>query len=178
MATKESVQKKIGRVRPPRVHITYDVETGGAIEKRDIPFVVGVLADLSGMPSKPLPKLKDRKFTEIDRDNFDQVMAKQEPRIAFKVDNKLTDEGGKMGVELKFAKMADFQPDNVARQVAPLNHLLELRTKLSNLRSSLLGNDKLEELLQQAVTDTESVRRGSGKPEGSDASGKEPKQEG
>src|SRR5690348_17122703 len=167
MATKESVQKKIGRVRPPRVHITYDVETGGAIEKRDIPFVVGVLADLSGQPSKPLPKLKDRKFTEIDRDNFDQVMAKQEPRIAFKVDNKLTAEGGKMGVELKFGKMADFQPDNVARQVAPLNQLLELRTKLSNLRSSLFGNDKLEELLQQAVTETESVRRGSGKPEGS-----------
>jgi len=163
-------------VRPPRVHITYDVETGGAIEKREIPFVVGVLADLSGQPSKPLPKLKDRKFTEIDRDNFDQVMAKQEPRLAFKVDNKLTEEGGKMGVELKFSKLADFQPDNVARQVAPLNQLLELRTKLSNLRSSLYGNDKLEALLQQAITETESVRGGSDKPAG-DASGKEPKQE-
>ena len=178
MATKESVQKKLGRVRPPRVHITYDVETGGAIEKREIPFVVGVLADLSGQPSKPLPKLKDRKFTEIDRDNFDQVMAKQEPRLAFKVDNKLTEEGGKMGVELKFQKLGDFQPDNVARQVAPLNQLLELRTKLSNLRSSLYGNDKLEALLQQAITETETVRRGSDKPAGPDASGKEPKQEG
>ena len=178
MATKESVQKKIGRIRPPRVHITYDVETGGAIEKREIPFVVGVLADLSGQPSKPLPKLKDRKFTEIDRDNFDQVMAKQEPRLAFKVDNKLTEAGGKMGVELKFSKLGDFQPDNVARQVGPLNQLLELRTKLSNLRSSLYGNDKLEELLQKAITETESVRRGSDQPAAPDASGKEPKQEG
>ena len=177
MATKESIQKKVGRVRPPRVHITYDVETGGAIEKREIPFVVGVLADLSGQPSKPLPRLKDRKFTEIDRDNFDQVMAKQEPRLAFKVDNKLTAEGGKMGVELKFTKLGDFQPDEVARQVAPLNQLLELRTKLSNLRSSLYGNDKLEALLQQAITETESVRRGSEKPAGADG-GKEPKQEG
>ena len=174
MATKESVQKKIGRIRPPRVHITYDVETGGAIEKREIPFVVGVLADLSGQPSKPLPKLRDRKFTEIDRDNFDQVMAKQEPRLAFKVDNKLTAEGGKMGVELKFSKLGDFQPDEVARQVAPLNQLLELRTKLSNLRSSLYGNDKLEALLQQAITETETVRGGSEKPAGSDG-GKEPK---
>jgi type VI secretion system protein ImpB len=156
MATKESVQKKLGRVRPPRVHITYDVETGGAIEKREIPFVVGVLADLSGQPSKPLPRLKDRKFTEIDRDNFDQVMAKQEPRLAFKVDNKLTEEGGKMGVELKFSKLGDFQPDAVARQVEPLNKLLELRTKLSNLRSSLYGNDKLEALIQEAVADSKS----------------------
>src|SRR5262250_2950075 len=175
MATKESVQKKLGRVRPPRVHITYDVETGGAIEKREIPFVVGVLADLSGQPTKPLPKLKDRKFTEIDRDNFDQVMAKQEPRLTFKVDNKLTEQGGRMGLELKFSKLGDFQPDSVARQVAPLNQLLELRTKLTNLRSSLYGNDKLEALLQDAITKTEVVRRGE--KSGPDA-GKEPKQEG
>src|SRR5262250_2252638 len=176
MATKESVQKKLGRVRPPRVHITYDVETGGAIEKREIPFVVGVLADLSGQPTKPLPKLKDRKFTEIDRDNFDQVMAKQEPRLTFKVDNKLTEQGGRMGLELKFSKLGDFQPDNVARQVAPLNQLLELRTKLTNLRSSLYGNDKLEELLQQAITETEAVRHSSNTPAGTEASGEEPKQ--
>src|SRR5437764_1409345 len=140
MATKESQQKKLGRIRPPRVHITYDVETGGAIEKRDIPFVVGVLADLSGMPTKPLPKLKDRKFTEIDRDNFDQVMAKQEPRLAFKVDNKLTGSDDRLGVELRFKQMADFEPQNVAKQVDPLRQLLELREKLSNLRSSLYGN--------------------------------------
>ncbi len=159
MATKESLQKKLGRVRPPRVHITYDVHTGGAIEKREIPFVIGVLADLSGMPQQPLPKLKDRKFTEIDRDNFDQVMAKQEPRLAFKVPNKLKDDDSKLGMELKFRNLRDFEPENVARQVQPLNELLELRAKLSNLRSSLYGNDKLEELLQEAVARTESLRQ-------------------
>src|SRR5579864_5973723 len=137
MAKKESLQKQLSRIRPPRVHITYDVETGGAIEKREIPFVVGVMADLSGQPDKPLPKLKDRKFIEIDRDNFDQVMAKQEPRLAFKVDNKLTSDNSRLGVELRFKKMADFEPQNVVRQVAPLNEILELRTKLANLRSSL-----------------------------------------
>src|SRR5262249_50890029 len=114
----------------------------------------------------------DRKFTEIDRDNFDQIMAKQEPRLAFKVDNKLTEEGGKMGVELKFEKLSDFEPDQVARRVEPLNQLLELRTKLSNLRSSLYGNDKLESLLNDAIKETESGRKTKpGEP------GKEPKQE-
>ena len=162
MATKQSITKKLGRVRPPRVHITYDVETGGAIEKREIPFVVGVMADLSAQSDKPATKLKDRKFTEIDRDNFDQVMAKQEPRLAFKVDNTLTPAGGKLGVELRFKKLSDFEPQNVARQVQPLNHLLELRTKLANLRSSLYGNDKLEELLQDAIVKTESLRKESG----------------
>ncbi len=161
MATKASITKKLGRVRPPRVHITYDVETGGAIEKKDIPFVVGVLADLSAQPDKPLPKLKDRKFTEIDRDNFDQVMSKATPRLAFKVDNNLSAEGGKMGVELRFNKMADFEPQNVAKQVEPLNQLLELRTKLANLRSSLYGNDRLEELLQEAISKTEAVKKES-----------------
>ena len=161
MAMKASIQKKLGRVRPPRVHITYDVETGGAIEKKEIPFVVGILADLSAQLAKPLPNLKERKFIEIDRDNFDQVMARQEPRLAFKVDNKLTSEGGRMGVELKFKQLADFEPQNVARQVEPLHRLLDLRTKLANLRSSISGNDKLEELLQKAIAETEAIRRQS-----------------
>src|SRR5947209_8241087 len=98
MATEESTQKKLGRIRPPRVHITYDVETGGAIEKRELPFVVGIFADLSGVPDKPLPKLKDRKFIDIDRDNVDQVLAKQTPRLVFKVDNKLKNDDSKLGV--------------------------------------------------------------------------------
>jgi type VI secretion system protein ImpB len=152
----------LGRVRPPRVHITYDVETGGAIEKREIPFVVGVMADLSAQSDRPFVKLKDRRFTEIDRDNIDQVMAKQEPRLAFQVDNTLSPAGGKLGVELRFKKLTDFEPQNVARQVKPLNQLLELRTKLANLRSSLYGNDKLEELLQDAVAKTEALRKESG----------------
>ena len=155
---KDSITKKLGRVRPPRVHITYEVDTGGALEKREIPFVVGVMADLSGQPAEPLPKLNDRKFIEIDRDNFDQVLAKQQPRLAFKVDNKLASDNSRLGVELKFKALADFEPQNVVRQVEPLNKLLELRTKLSNLRNSLYGNDKLEELLQQAIAQTEAQR--------------------
>jgi type VI secretion system protein ImpB len=158
MASRESTQKKLGRIRPPRVHITYDVETGGAIEKRELPFVVGVLADLSGQPDKPLPRFKDRKFIDIDRDNVDQVMAKQDPRLAFKVDNKLKNDGTNLGVELRFKKMADFEPENVVKQVEPLKELLELRQKLSNLRSSLYGNDKLEALLQDAIRNTESLQ--------------------
>src|ERR1017187_1729723 len=161
MAMKKSITAKLGRIRPPRVHITYDVETGGAIEKREIPFVVGVMADLSAQPAEPLSNLKDRKFTEIDRDNFDQVMAKQAPRLAFKVDNTLSPDGGKLGVELRFKKLTDFEPQNVARQVKPLNQLLELRKKLANLSDSLYGNEKLDEVLRDAVVKMEALRKKS-----------------
>lgn len=156
---KESTQKKIGRVRPPKVHITYDVETGGAIEKREIPFVAGVFADLSGNPEKPLAPLKDRKFVDIDRDNVDTVMQKMEPRLTFKVDNRLSEDDTKLGVELKFRSLADFEPQNVAKQVEPLRKLLELRASLANLRSSLYGNDKLDELLQEIVSNTEALKK-------------------
>jgi type VI secretion system protein ImpB len=172
---KESLQKKIGRVRPPRVQITYDVETGGAIEKKELPFVVGVLADLSGQPDKPLPAIKDRKFVEIDRDNFDKVLAKMTPRLTFKVDNKLSDDDTKIGVELKFASMEDFEPQNVVEQVEPLRKLIELRRKLSNLRSSLYGNDKLEKMLQQILSDDQELnklRTEVGLPEPDGGSGK------
>jgi type VI secretion system protein ImpB len=148
---KESIQKKIGRVRPPRVHITYDVETGGAIEKKELPFVVGVLADLSGSPDKPLAKVKDRNFVEVDRDNFDQVLARSSPRLVFKVDNKLSDDDTRLALELRFKSLEDFEPQKVAMQVEPLRKLLELRNKLSNIRSSLYGNDKLESSLQELV---------------------------
>jgi type VI secretion system protein ImpB len=156
---KESLQKKIGRVRPPRVQITYDVETGGAIEKKELPFVVGVLADLSGQPDKPLLTIKDRKFVEIDRDNFDKVLAKAEPRLAFKVDNKLSNDDTKIGVELRFSNMEDFEPQNVAGKVEPLRKLIELRRKLSNLRSSLYGNDKLDKMLQQILNDDQDLNK-------------------
>lgn len=171
----ESLQKKLSRVRPPRVHITYDVETGGAIEKRELPFVVGVLADLSGQPEKaPLP-MQDasRKFVDIDRDNFDQVMAKMEPRLAFKVDNVLTDDDTKLGVELKFRSLDDFSPPQVAEQIPALRRLLEARRALANLRSSLIGNDKLEKLLNEVLTDTEKLQRISAE-EGLRSSGSEP----
>ena len=156
---KESLQKKIGRVRPPRVQITYDVETGGAIEKKELPFVVGVLADLSGQPDKPLLMVKDRKFIEIDRDNFDKVMAKMEPRLAYKVDNRLSNDDTKLGVELRFSSMEDFEPQNVAEQVEPLRKLIELRRKLANLRSSLYGNDKLDKMLQQILNDADELNK-------------------
>jgi type VI secretion system protein ImpB len=156
---KESQQKKLGRVRPPRVHITYDVQVGDAIEKRDIPFVVGVLADLSGVPDKPLPPIAKRKFVNIDRDNVNDVMKKIGPRLAFKVPNRLNEDDTKLNVELRFESMDDFQPARVAQQVTPLRKLLELRNSLANLRSSLIGNEKLENLLQEVVQNQDMLRQ-------------------
>lgn len=156
---KESLQKKVGRVRPPRVHITYDVQVGDAIEKRDLPFVAGVLADLSGMPDKALPPIAKRKFVDIDRDNFNDVMKKIGPRLAFKVQNRLSEDDTKLNVELRFESMDDFEPANIARQVTPLRKLLELRSSLSNLRSSLIGNEKLDNLLQEMVQNEELLRQ-------------------
>ena len=150
---KESLQKDIGRVRKPRVHITYDVETGGAIQKKELPFVAGVLADLSGDPAVPLKPVKDRAFVQIDRDNFDQVLAKMAPRLVLRVNNKLTDDDTKIPIELKFESMEDFEPQKLAEKVEPLRQLIELRKKLSNLRSSLDGNDKLDKLLQTIIND-------------------------
>src|ERR1700747_1631034 len=135
---KESLQKKVGRVRAPRVHITYDVEIGNAIEKRDLPFVVGVLADLSGMPEKPLPAISKRKFVSIDRDNVNDVMKNTGPRLACKVQNRLSEDDTKLNVELRFESMDDFQPARVAEQITPLRKLLELRNSLANLARSLI----------------------------------------
>jgi type VI secretion system protein ImpB len=159
MAKKESMQHKIDRVRAPRVQITYDVEIGDAIEMKEIPFVVGVLADLSGKPDEPLPKLKDRKFVEIDRDNFDSVLAAMKPRVAFRVDNKLTGDETKMAVELRFKSLDDFHPEQVARQVDPLRKLVEARSRLSDLLNKLDGNDKLDDLLQQVIASTDSLKK-------------------
>jgi len=159
MPGSESLAKKLTRVRPPRVHLTYDVEIGGAIEKREIPFVVGVMADLSGQPEAPLPPLKERKFVNIDKDTFDDVMAKVNPRLAFKVANRLTEDDNNLGVELRFSSMADFEPAAVARQVPALRKLLEARNALHNLRSSLIGNDKLESILQDIIKDNDALQR-------------------
>jgi type VI secretion system protein ImpB len=155
----ESIQHKLDRVRAPRVHITYDVEIGDAIEMKEIPFVVGVLADLSGKPEQPLPKMKDRKFIEIDRDNFDKVLEGMKPRLAFRVDNKLTQDDTKMAAELRFRSLEDFHPERVADQVPPLRKLVETRRRLSDLLSKLDGNDKLEELLQDVLASTEKVEQ-------------------
>ena len=151
----ESVHRKLERVRPPRVHITSDVETGDAIQMKELPFVMGVLADFSGQPVDPLPRLRDRKFVEVTPDNFDDVLKRMAPHLTFKVQNKLTDapDAGKLGVELKFDSLDDFSPDRIAQQVEPLKKLLELRQQLADLRGSLQGNDKLEEILQNTLTD-------------------------
>ncbi|GAB1429585.1 type VI secretion system contractile sheath small subunit [Ignavibacteria bacterium] len=153
----DSTQHKLDRVRPPRVHITYDVETGGASQKKELPFVVGILADLSGKPSQPLPKLKERKFTEIDRDNFNDVLDSVNPRLALRVDNKLQNDGTQVNVELNFNHMDDFNPANIARQVEPLRKLMDARKKLTDLLAKLDGNDKLEELLQTVISNTEQL---------------------
>jgi len=153
MPKKESIQHKLDRVRPPRVHITYDVEVGGAIENKELPFVLGVLGDFSGMPDEALPRVRDRKLIEIDRDNFDQVLAAMKPRLAYRVDNKLTNDGSKMGVELRFKSMDDFHPDNVVQQVEPLRKLVNARQRLSDLLSKMDGNDKLEAILNEIASD-------------------------
>jgi len=159
MPGSESLQKVLSRVRAPRVHITYDVETNGATEKRDIPFVVGVMADLSGQPDGPLPALKDRKFVSIDKDTFDQVLGKIHPRLAFKVDNRLNEDDSRLGVELRFKSMADFEPAAVAMQVPALRKLMEARNALQNLRSSMIGNDKLESILRDIIQNHEALQR-------------------
>lgn len=159
MPKTESLQHKLDRVRAPRVHITYDVEIGDAIEMKEIPFVVGVLSDLSGKPDEPLPKVKDRKFVEIDRDNFDKVLEGMKPRLAFRVDNKLTGDDSKMAVELRFKSIDDFHPERVVDQISPLRKLVETRHRLSDLLNRLDGNDKLDELLQNVVVSTESLQQ-------------------
>ena len=158
---RESTQHKLDRVRSPRVHITYDVETGGAIELKELPFVVGVLGDFTGQPTEPLPKLKERKFVEVNPDNFDSVLEGMKPHLNFAVENKLSDEpdAPNLKVDLNFKTMDDFEPENVARQIKPLKELLDLRTRLSDLRGSLQGNDKLEELLLDAVGNTEKLNK-------------------
>jgi type VI secretion system protein ImpB len=142
-------------VRPPRIQITYDVEIGGAIELKELPFVVGVLGDFVGKPEEPLPALKNRKFVEVDPDNFNQVLAGMSPRLAYTTDNKLQDDGSKMGVELKFKNIEDFEPDNIVQQIEPLRKLVEARKKLSDLRSKMDGNEKLETMLEDIISNAD-----------------------
>jgi type VI secretion system protein ImpB len=157
----ESVNRKLERVRAPRVHIKYDVETGGAIEMKELPFVMGVLGDFTGQPAEPLAKLKERKFVEVTPDNFDDVLKSMKPHLQFKVDNVLSEEpdAGKIGVDLKFESMDDFSPERVAQQVEPLRKLMELRQSLADLRGSLQGNDKLDEILQSTLSDEERMKK-------------------
>jgi len=137
------------------VQITYDVEIGDAIELKELPFVLGVLGDFTGQPEEPLARLKDRKFVEVNPDNFDQVLESMKPHLAFSVENKLSEDpnAGNLKIDLHFKNLDDFAPENVARQVRPLRELLELRSRMKDLQGSLQGNDKLDELLRTSVTD-------------------------
>jgi len=159
MPTKESLQHKIDRVRPPRVQITYDVEVGGAIELKELPFVVGIMGDFVGKSEEQLPAFKNRKFVEIDPDNFDQVLTGMAPRLAYTTDNKMQDDGSKMGVELKFKSIEDFEPDRVVQQVEPLRKLVEAREKLSDLRSKMDGNEKLESMLEDIISSSDKQKQ-------------------
>ncbi len=158
---RESVQKKLQRVRPPRVQVTYDVEVGDAIQLKELPFVLGVLGDFTGMPAEQMARLKDRRFVEVTGDNFDSVLESMKPHVAFSVDNKLSEDSdaAQLKVDLHFKSLEDFEPEQVARQVKPLRELLELRSKLNDLRGNLQTNEKLDELLVDAVSNTEKLNK-------------------
>jgi type VI secretion system protein ImpB len=155
----ESVQKKLGRVRPPRVQITYDVETGGAIEKKELPLVVGIMADLAGKPDGAVVPVKNRKFVEIDRDNFNDVCAAIAPRAVLQVTNRLQDDDSKMNVELRFKKIDDFRPESIVQQIEPLKKLFEARQRLNDLIGKLDGNDDLDALLQDIAKNTDEAKK-------------------
>lgn len=154
----ESLQHWLSRNRPPRVQITYDVQIGEAIEKRELPLVVGLLADLSGMPATPLPKVKERRFVEIDRDNFNEIMANLGPRLDLSVPDTMKGEGG-IKAELNFKNIDDFGPEQLVRQVPRLARLLEARQQLRDLLGKLDGNDELDQLLESIVQNTEDLQK-------------------
>jgi type VI secretion system protein ImpB len=155
----ESIQKKLTRVRKPRVHITYDVETEGAVETKDLPFVVGVVGDFSGHPTKELQPLEERKFVEIDRDNFNDVMKRMTPGLNMRVENTIANDGSEMAVQLKFQSLADFEPANVVRQVEPLRKLLETRDKLRDLLTKIDRSTDLENILEQVLKNTDDLKK-------------------
>jgi type VI secretion system protein ImpB len=170
---RESIQKKLTRVRPPRVQISYDVHVGDAIEIKELPFVLGVMGDFSGQPTGDVKRLKDRRFVDVNPDNFDAVLEEMRPHLAFSVENKLSEDpnSGDLKVDLNFRSLEDFEPEQVARQIRPLRELLELRGKLSDLRGTLQTNEKLDQVLMDAVSNTEKLGKlrseiGAGEKEG------------
>ena len=151
----ESLQHKLDRVRRPRVQITYDVETNGQMQKVELPFVVGVMADLSGQPKEPLKPLKERKFAAVDRDNFNDVLTKSAPRLALKVEDRLTGKDQKLAVELNFNHIDDFEPARVAEQVPALRKLLEARSALNELLGRVQNSEKFDLLLGEVLSNTD-----------------------
>ncbi|MCY1080023.1 type VI secretion system contractile sheath small subunit [Archangium lansingense] len=158
MPFNESIQHKLGRVRPPRVQITYDVQVGDAVEEKELPLVVGILADLAGQREE-LPRLRDRKFTEIDKDNFDKVMEALGPKLVLKVADKLNGNDSRMEVELKFTSIDSFHPKQLIEQIEPLRQLLERRQRLVDLMAKLDGNDALMERLQSLLAKKDELER-------------------
>jgi type VI secretion system protein ImpB len=155
----ESIHEKLERVRKPRVHIKYEVETEGAVVLKELPFVVGVLGDFSGNPTKPLQPLKDRKFIQIDRDNFNEVMARQTPGLNLKVENTIAGDGSEMAVQMKFQSIEDFEPGRVAQQVEPLRKLLETRDKLRDLLTKIDRSEDLETVLEKVLQNTDDLKK-------------------
>jgi type VI secretion system protein ImpB len=166
-----SIHDKLGRVRKPRVHITYQVETEGAKVLKELPFVVGVLGDFSGKPTQPLKPLKDRKFIQIDRDNFNDVMARMTPGLQFRVANTLKGDGSEMAVQLKFNSMEDFEPGQIVQQVEPLKALLETRDKLRDLLTKVDRSDDLENLLERILKNSDDIKKLSDELGGEAAAG-------
>lgn len=154
----ESIHDKLKRVRKPRVHITYDIETNGAIVEKELPFVVGVMGDYSGDSTENKKNLKDRKFTQIDRDNFNEIMGKVSPGLTLKVDNTISDDGSEMSVDLKFNNMEDFEPHRVVDQVEPLKKLLDTRNKLRDLLTKADRSEELETILEDVLSSTEALQ--------------------
>ena len=165
MAKNESVQKKLQRIRPPRVQLTYDVEVGDGIASKELPFVVGVMGDFSAASEVEKTKLKDKKFINVDLDNIDEVMQSLAPRAAFQVENTLTAEGGKLSVDLIFNSMEDFRPEQVVQQVDPLRKLLEARERLTDLRNKISNSERLEDLLDEVLNNTDQIRQLSAEAE-------------
>ena len=155
----ESIHSKLSRVRKPRVHITYDVETEGTSVKKELPFVVGVMGDFAGHNTEALKPLKDRRFVQIDRDNFDDVLRRMNPKLNFKVDNKLANDDSQFAVELEFKSMHDFEPAAIVRQVEPLDKLMATRNKLRDLMTKIDRSEELENILERVLNNNEDLQK-------------------
>lgn len=154
----ESIHSKLSRVRKPRVHITYDVETEGTAVKKELPFVVGVMGDFAGQNTEALKPLKDRRFVQIDRDNFDEVLKRMNPKLNFKVENKLANDGTEFNVDLQFKSMQDFEPASIVRQVEPLDKLMATRNKLRDLMTKIDRSEELENILERVLNNGEDLQ--------------------
>jgi|688.fasta_scaffold582906_1 type VI secretion system protein ImpB len=154
-----SIHDQLERVRKPRVHITYQVETEGAAVQKELPFVVGVLGDFSGNPSTPSKPLKDRKFVQIDRDNFNEIMTRMSPELNFKVENTLAGDGSEMSVQLKFNAIEDFEPAKIVAQIEPLKKLLDARNQLRDLLTKADRSEELESILEKILKNQDDLAK-------------------